>query len=278
MTILLIASIICLLAQTDTACAAGPEWWALRGAVITTNTADDYAVLNQGQLKQFAMQARNELDYQLPGGAGAAVGALIDGWLNPPGPPAPQPDGYASVNIGQLKNVAKLFYDRFAQINYREVPLFGLPASQTYPWSPATTDDDDYRLANIGQAKFLFSFDPGADVDGDFIASGWEAAYGMYPRDPSDANGDIDLDGLSNADEYFTGTIPNNPDTDGDGMRDGWEVQFALDPLAANDSNADPDQDGLTNLQESLVWRNPNAGAVSGTPVTVALQVFTPLR
>jgi hypothetical protein len=267
-----------LIAQGLMAQAAAPEWWTLRGALNASATPDDYAVLNQGQLKQLAFQARNELNYQLPGGAGTAVNALIDAWLTPPGLPAPQPDGYASVNIGQLKNVAKLFYDRFAQINYREVPLYGLPAGQTYPWSPATTDDSDYSLASIGQAKFLFSFDPGADMDGDYVASGWEAAYGLNPRDPSDATGDLDNDGLRNADEYFADTVPTNWDTDSDGMRDGWEAAFGLDPRTASNPNLDSDGDGLTNLVESQVWRNPNAGAIAGTNATVALQVFTPLR
>jgi hypothetical protein len=260
------------------ACAAAPEWWTLRGVLNLAHSADDYGVLNQGQLKQFATHARNELEYQLPGGAGANVNLLIESWLNPPGPPAPQPDGYAAVNIGQLKNAAKVFYDRFAEINYREVPLYGLPALQTYPWSPVTADDNDFALATIGQAKFLFSFDPGTDVDGDYIASGWEAAFGMNPRDPSDALGDLDHDGLSNADEYFSGTNPTNSDSDGDGMRDGWEHAFGLDPLTANNPNADPDGDGLSNFAESQVWRNPNAGAVAGTVTSVDLRVFTTLR
>ncbi len=269
---------VCLLAHGPRACAAGPEWWALRGAVNPAIAADDYAVLNHGQLKQLAAKAYDELEYQLPGGAGPLLTALIAEWYLPPGSAAPQPDGYASVNIGQLKNLAKLFYDRFAQINYREVPLFGLPAGQPYPWSTGTADDDDFALATIGQAKLLFSFEPGGDPDGDYLASGWEAAYGLNPREPSDANGDLDNDGLSNRDEYFAGTDPTNSDTDGDGMRDGWEHFFGLNPLSVDDPNADPDQDGLSNLTESQVWRSPNAGAIAGTVSTVALEVFTPLR
>ncbi len=47
----------------------------------------------------------------------------------------------------------------------------------------------------------------------------------------TDGAGDIDQDGLSDADEVFYGTDPANPDTDGDGVSDGTEVQWNSDPL-----------------------------------------------
>ncbi len=51
----------------------------------------------------------------------------------------------------------------------------------------------------------------------------------------TDGTGDIDQDGLSDADETVYGTEPNNPDTDGDGVSDGVEVQWNSDPLNPNE-------------------------------------------
>ncbi|MBN1884465.1 MAG: immune inhibitor A, partial [Candidatus Krumholzibacteriota bacterium] len=75
------------------------------------------------------------------------------------------------------------------------------------------------------------------DTDGDGIPDAVETAYGLDPEDPSDADGDLDADGLSNLEEFRLGTLLDNPDTDGDGLTDGDEVAAGLDPL-------DPDTDG----------------------------------
>jgi hypothetical protein len=42
---------------------------------------------------------------------------------------------------------------------------------------------------------------------------------------------DSDNDGLSDADEYHSGTDPHNPDTDGDGVSDGEELRMGKNPL-----------------------------------------------
>jgi len=53
--------------------------------------------------------------------------------------------------------------------------------------------------------------------------------------------GDLDADGLSNANELTLGTDFRDDDTDGDGIEDGYEVhQFGSDPL-----DADTDDDGV---------------------------------
>lgn len=100
---------------------------------------------NQGQLKHFAAKAAAELNADLVGGAGTAINDLILSWSEPNA----SRDDYAAVNQGQLKAVAKLFYDRLIETAY----------TQAYPWSLAATDDDNYAAANIGQVKYLFSFD-----------------------------------------------------------------------------------------------------------------------
>lgn len=48
------------------------------------------------------------------------------------------------------------------------------------------------------------------DSDGDTMPDPWETAYGLDPRDPSDAAADADADGLSNAAEFAAGTDPRD--------------------------------------------------------------------
>lgn len=46
------------------------------------------------------------------------------------------------------------------------------------------------------------------DDDNDGMPDSWETRYRLNPNDPSDRDGDIDLDGISNYQEYVNGTDP----------------------------------------------------------------------
>ncbi len=127
-----------------------PGWWATRG-IQNSNPANDYAAVNQGQVKNIAVKAVAEMDANLPGGAGDALHTLA---TNLSGTTANTND-YAAVNLGQLKTVAKPFYDRLLSLDYHGHPL----ESGTYPWINLATPPNDYAMANIGQVKNLFSFD-----------------------------------------------------------------------------------------------------------------------
>lgn len=232
----------------------GPAWWSSRGVIATGATGDDYALINQGQVKRLATQAYYEMEARLPGGAGGGIATVIVGWQNPPSPPASQPDDYVTINIGQLKKLAQLFYDRLAAVGYVDPPVV---AGRTYLWTPSTADDDDYAYANIGQAKLLFSFDFAADTDGDGMPDWWERGHGLNPNSVMDAGTDPDGDGLTNLEEFQRGTRPDLVDSDGDQLGDGWEVRAGLDPLAANDPNADPDGDGQSNFAEFIADTSP---------------------
>ncbi|WP_435275915.1 immunoglobulin-like domain-containing protein [Psychrobium sp. nBUS_13] len=59
------------------------------------------------------------------------------------------------------------------------------------------------------------------DDDNDNIPDEVEKSYGLNPLDATDANGDLDNDGLINLEEYNLGTSLSNEDTDGDGSLDG---------------------------------------------------------
>lgn len=76
----------------------------------------------------------------------------------------------------------------------------------------------------------------GSDENNNGIPDNYEKANQI-----SDANGDPDLDGLTNQDEYIAGTDPNNSDTDCGGENDGSEVlDHQQDPLNPADDKIKP--------------------------------------
>ena len=76
---------------------------------------------------------------------------------------------------------------------------------------------------------------------------------------------DTDGDGLSDLQEAFLGTNPNNPDSDGDGLTEGDEV-FTYH---TNPKNPDTDGDGLSDREEVRVYHtNPNVPETDGDGLT----------
>jgi alpha-tubulin suppressor-like RCC1 family protein len=146
---------------------SAPSWWSQRGVLLEDQTADDYAPVNQGQLKNIAKAAVVEMDAKLAGGAGEELHSLIGGWSFSD----PATNDFAPVNLGQLKNVARPFFDRLV--------LGGIV--DHYPWQSSLNAPDDFAVANIGQVKDLFSFEiPSAnllqDPLGDRISAGQYSA------------------------------------------------------------------------------------------------------
>jgi hypothetical protein len=141
-------------AQTD------PGWWT--PGVIGTGTANSYAPINLGQLMNLADQARIHLDTEAgaAGGAGPDIENMVAAW-----PDAPA-TAYSPANLGQLKAIADAFYTRLdalgfdyqTQINNNS---FGGTWTGTplRPWIDTTPAATNYAIANIGQAKLLFSWD-----------------------------------------------------------------------------------------------------------------------
>ncbi len=116
-----------------------------------------------------------------------------------------------------------------------------------------------------------FSFrtidDDRVDSDSDGIPDVYEVQKTfLSPSDPTDASEDEDGDGLTNVEEYNTGSDPELKDSDGDEMTDGWEVDNGFHPLDRSDALQDPDGDGYTNLEEFRANTDPLDAKDKPTP------------
>mgnify|MGYP001574695104 FL=1 len=141
---------------------ADPSWWVSRGVSQTNAPVADYAPVVLGQLKWIATNACDELEAGLPSGAGTSLWAMVQSF------PALSND-WLAVNVGQVKAVGKPFHDRLIAAGHTTV----------YPWTPATTDDVDFAMANIGQVKNLFNFDlmGGLDSNTNSLPDCWEIRW-----------------------------------------------------------------------------------------------------
>lgn len=218
---------------------AHPLWWGDLG-VTNGNPKQNKGVAQLGQVKNTANKAHYELESLLPGGVGFNVPFTI--------PSAPDAAWYQTqkkaLNLGQLKAVAKPFYDRLNEISpaWVETQLQANGLTNThyfedsngyfYPWNPATPVSENYKSAQIGQIKVVFALRFRADADSDTLNDLVELA--MYGDTSGDGTAtDYDGDGLSDALEVTHGTSSFETDTDHDGVSDGDEVAASTDPLSA---------------------------------------------
>lgn len=144
---------------------AAPSWWSERGVLNSTAGHDDFALANQGQLKNVASAAAAEMSARLPGGAGDAVDKFVTNWKIP----VPDTNDFAPLNLGQVKNVAKPFYDRLIAAGF----------TNRYPWMENAKPVDDFALANIGQVKNLFSFEV-PSLSSHLVATGERHTLAVY--------------------------------------------------------------------------------------------------
>ncbi|MES2738737.1 MAG: hypothetical protein V4672_20640 [Verrucomicrobiota bacterium] len=127
--------------------AAAPQWWAQRGVIAPNKARDDFAAINQGQLKNLAAKAVAEMNAKLTGGAGTALNQRVASWSTN----TAQADDFAGVNIGQAKAVARPVYERLLAAG----AITTLPSWITTP----AASNQDFAAANIGQVKNLFAFE-----------------------------------------------------------------------------------------------------------------------
>ena len=147
-------------------CGSPPAWWALRSAVVapqvTTNSGvvttnyifNDYAVVTQGQLKQFTARAVDELNANLPGGAGTNLNTMVSNWVsdyatNGYSATHIKPSDYTAMTVGQLKYIGNKVWAQLVAGGYTNA----VPA-----WLALNTNSDN-AMANLGQLKTVFNFD-----------------------------------------------------------------------------------------------------------------------
>lgn len=132
-----------------------PSWWPMEGG-----RSEDYAVANQGQLKNFGVSAYDAMEAQQSGGAGSGFRETVESWfernadktlrlhdgLRVPLVTEATAD-YAAVNVGQLKAVAMPLYDRLMELGLVE----------GYPWRNGGYGQSNYSLVNVGQLKETFN-------------------------------------------------------------------------------------------------------------------------
>jgi len=121
----------------------GPPWWYARGVIDSAAGTNDFAAVNQGQVKWIAVQAHAELsqsdDWNPSGPEESTITNMVYGFT--------ATNNYLPANIGQVKNVARPFYDW----------LGAKQGSTNYPWG-AGPFTNDFGAANIGQMKNAFDF------------------------------------------------------------------------------------------------------------------------
>jgi hypothetical protein len=119
---------------------SAPDWWTTHSAIDTNVLSNDFAVVNQGQLKWMATCAAAEMGSVLPIGVGSNVLNFVTNFS--------AATNFSAVNMGQLIHVGAMFYDRLMQVGQAD----------TYPWN-TTQNTNNWAAVNAGQLKQVFSFE-----------------------------------------------------------------------------------------------------------------------
>ena len=102
----------------------------------------------------------------------------------------------AQVRTGEVYYDKKADSKKYYQFRYRRLPA------------------DSYKqgiITDISQVGGYpeYKGKPYKDSDGDGMPDDWEIKHGLNPKDPSDANGDLNGDGYTNIEKYINGIDPS---------------------------------------------------------------------
>ena len=131
----------------------------------------------------------------------------------------------------------------------------GLIAIEEYIWGtdPQNIDTDGDGLDDYYELYVLFTDPLLIDSDGDGMDDYWEVNNSLDPL-VNDSSEDPDGDGLTNTEEYYYNTNPQESDTDFDGLSDFVEI-FTHN---TNPTNSDTDGEGLLDGEEVILYNtNP---------------------
>lgn len=271
-----------------------PIWWRTGAPPVIEPNApiNNKGPANIGQAKWMAKSAIESLRKVLPVAAAAieaevaGAGKPIGNW-NPPVTQAEKDLQRAPLLIGQLKAISAPVYAGLQGIApgwvAGEFARYGVPSDGTYPWTSATTDDNNKSPTLIGQLKAVFSLDFSADretgPEADGIPDLWE--YTVVNVNPADGWTSIGQINQTTAVEAAGDVGMTVSDSDGDGLPDYWEAMNGLDPNddgtgnAGNGPNGDSDQDGLTNAAELIYATDPQDKDTDDDYVLDGVEVYS---
>jgi hypothetical protein len=178
-----------------------PSWWSSRNVFESGTSADDFVAVNQGQLKNFARAAFEELQAKAPGGAGEDLIQMMNSWDQSWRPT----DDFVVVTVGQVKDIVERFVSRLDEIRQAMVPNWGATAT---PWPVGVRTSGDLDVANAGQVKQAFQ---GLEGTGhaNALQSGLTGDLNQYRMGMSWL-ADTDEDNYSDLTELIEGSDPND--------------------------------------------------------------------
>lgn len=225
-----------------------PAWWGTgTPSIITGAAANNKGPANIGQAKYMVSEALRALQATSPLTAGLVSSDLagtapnladriVDLTVPDTKPPDWADNQKAPLRIGQLKAIARPFYNRLnttdnqwvrgqIELNLSPTPVLSpnpganfwqisgnssYTAGGFFPWNPDTLAELNKSLATIGQLKAVFSLRfetlglDSVDIDNNGLSDRWEKlsfdAINLYS-----GNQDPDNDGLSNSVEEKLG-------------------------------------------------------------------------
>ncbi|OOV18187.1 polysaccharide lyase family 1 protein [Flavobacterium sp. LM4] len=126
-------------------------------------------------------------------------------------------DAYEFVlkNVGATLPIRDKVDERIVRTVKTGVPEYakGLEKKEFYQFEHRRLPKDSYKqgiITDISQVGGYpeYKGKPYVDTDKDGMPDAWEKKYGLNPKDPSDAKGDLNGDGYSNIEDYINGVNP----------------------------------------------------------------------